>query len=75
MSYTDLNRIEIDLMAVRHNFNVLDGLLKSTGARIMAVVKSDAYGHGLSEKHRGSYHGSSEIRRLWPWIDRGRPGA
>jgi alanine racemase len=49
MSYTDLNRIEIDLMAVRHNFNVLNGLLKSTGARIMAVVKSDAYGHGLIE--------------------------
>ena len=49
MSYTDLNRIEIDLMAVRHNFNVLDRLLKSTGARIMGVVKSDAYGHGLLE--------------------------
>lgn len=49
MSYTDLNRIEIDLMAIRHNFNVLSGLLKNTGARIMAVVKSDAYGHGLVE--------------------------
>jgi alanine racemase len=52
MSYTDLNRIEIDLMAVRHNFNVLNGLLKSTGARIMAVLKSDAYGHGLVEVGR-----------------------
>lgn len=49
MSYTDLNRIEIDLRAVGHNFTVLKGLLKSTGARIMAVVKSDAYGHGLVE--------------------------
>ena len=49
MSYTDLNQIEIDLMAVRHNFTVLNGLLKNTGARIMAVVKSDAYGHGLLE--------------------------
>ncbi|MEA3384898.1 MAG: alanine racemase [Thermodesulfobacteriota bacterium] len=49
MSYTDLNRIEIDLMAVRHNFKVLNGLLESAGARIMAVVKSDAYGHGLVE--------------------------
>jgi alanine racemase len=49
MSYTDLNRIEIDLTAVRHNFTVLRGLLKSTGARIMAVIKSDAYGHGLLE--------------------------
>lgn len=49
MACTDLNRIEIDLMAVRHNFNVLNRLLKSTGARIMAVLKSDAYGHGLVE--------------------------
>jgi alanine racemase len=49
MSYTDLNRIEIDLGAVDHNFTVLNGLLKSTGARIIAVVKSDAYGHGLVE--------------------------
>jgi alanine racemase len=49
MSYTDLNRIEIDLTAVSHNFTVLRGLLKSTGARIMAVIKSDAYGHGLLE--------------------------
>jgi alanine racemase len=49
MSYTDLNRVEIDLMAVGHNLTILKGLLKSTGARIMAVVKSDAYGHGLVE--------------------------
>jgi alanine racemase len=49
MSYTDLNRIEIDLMALGHNFAVLEGLLKSTGTRIMAVIKSDAYGHGLIE--------------------------
>jgi alanine racemase len=49
MSYTDLNRIEIDLMAIDHNFTVLKGFLKSTGAHIMAVVKSDAYGHGLVE--------------------------
>ena len=49
MSYTDLNRIEIDLTAVCHNFTVLNGLLKNTGACIMAVIKSDAYGHGLLE--------------------------
>lgn len=52
MACTDLNRIEIDLMAVRHNFNALNGLLKNTGARIMAVIKSDAYGHGLVEVGR-----------------------
>ncbi|RKX59944.1 MAG: alanine racemase [Thermodesulfobacteriota bacterium] len=49
MSYTDLNRIEIDLTAISHNLAILKGLLKSTGVRIVAVVKSDAYGHGLIE--------------------------
>jgi alanine racemase len=52
MSYKDLNRIEIDLSALSHNLTVLKGLLKSTGARIMAVIKSDAYGHGLLEVAR-----------------------
>lgn len=36
---------EIDLDAVRHNTRVLCRLLKH-GAGLMAVVKSDAYGHG-----------------------------
>jgi alanine racemase len=44
-----LNQIEVDLTAIRHNFSVLNRLLKDTAARIMAVVKSDAYGHGLIE--------------------------
>jgi len=52
MSYKDLNRIEIDLTALSHNFTVLSELLKITGARIMAVIKSDAYGHGLLEVSR-----------------------
>ncbi|HYF52110.1 MAG TPA: alanine racemase, partial [Planctomycetota bacterium] len=36
---------EIDLDAVRHNVRVLRGLL-TRGAAFMAVVKSEAYGHG-----------------------------
>ncbi len=36
---------EIDLEAVRHNVRAIKGLLKH-GAGIMAVVKSEAYGHG-----------------------------
>lgn len=36
---------EIDLNAVSHNVRVLRGLLKH-GAGLMAVVKSEAYGHG-----------------------------
>jgi alanine racemase len=34
---------EIDLSAIRHNVQVL----KPSGAELMAVVKADAYGHGL----------------------------
>jgi alanine racemase len=36
---------QVDLEAVRHNTRVLRGLLKH-GAALMAVVKSEAYGHG-----------------------------
>lgn len=36
---------EIDLEAVRHNTRTLIGLLKH-GAELLAVVKSEAYGHG-----------------------------
>src|SRR5919202_3930756 len=35
---------EIDLGAVRHNVRVLKR--RARGARLMAVVKADAYGHG-----------------------------
>ena len=35
---------EIDLSAIRHNVNVLKD--RAPGARLMAVVKADAYGHG-----------------------------
>ena len=39
------NYIEIDLGALQSNCRVLQGRL--AGARLMAVVKSDAYGHGM----------------------------
>jgi len=38
---------EIDLDALRHNFTVLQRLA-GPGRTIMAVVKADAYGHGLA---------------------------
>ncbi len=46
MSY---NHIEIDLKAIGHNFEAIKGLLANSGAGIMAVVKSNAYGHGMLE--------------------------
>jgi len=35
----------VDLSALRHNFSVARQL--ATGAKIMAVLKANAYGHGL----------------------------
>lgn len=47
----DLKWIEIDLSAVAHNAEwVLSNL--APGARMMAVVKADAYGHGAVEVSR-----------------------
>ncbi len=43
MSWT---RIEIDLDALAHNYNVLKSRLTEK-TNIMAIVKSDAYGHGM----------------------------
>ena len=38
--------VEVDGRALRHNLKVLRGLLER-GTRLMAVVKANAYGHGL----------------------------
>jgi len=40
------NSITIDLSALIHNFNQVKALVEG-GTRIMGIVKSDAYGHGL----------------------------
>ena len=37
--------VEIDLSAIRHNVGVARSLIKPS-TRLLAVVKSDAYGHG-----------------------------
>ncbi len=46
MFTASLNRVEIDIAALRHNCRVIQELL-APGVRILAVVKADAYGHGL----------------------------
>ena len=38
--------VEIDGRALRHNFKILRGL-GPRATRLMAVVKANAYGHGL----------------------------
>jgi len=52
MSYRQLNLVEIDLEALVHNLRVLTSRLASASVGLLAVVKSDAYGHGLLEVSR-----------------------
>jgi len=46
MEINQYNRIEIDGNAVRHNLDVIQKY-KHPKSRLMAIVKSNAYGHGL----------------------------
>ena len=49
---------EIDLGAVRHNVRVLKR--RAAGARLMAVVKTDAYGHGSVEVARAAVEAGAD---------------
>lgn len=42
----EVNRLDINLSQLQRNFKAISGLLKP-GVRFMAVVKGNAYGHGL----------------------------
>ncbi len=42
------NTVKIDLSAIAHNLNQVRRLI-APGTRVMGIVKSDAYGHGLVE--------------------------
>ena len=46
MSGSSLNTIEVDLSALRHNYRSIQERV-GLRVRIMAIVKADAYGHGL----------------------------
>ncbi|MDH5299635.1 MAG: alanine racemase [Desulfobulbaceae bacterium] len=46
MSAGSLNRVEIDLAALRHNHQLIRARL-APGVAVMAMVKAEAYGHGL----------------------------
>ncbi|MER5435135.1 alanine racemase [Streptomyces sp. NPDC002588] len=47
-------RAEIDLAALRSNVHALRARIAPGGARLMAVVKADAYGHGMVESARAA---------------------
>jgi alanine racemase len=48
--------VEVDLGAVRHNISLLKQI---TGVTVMAVVKANAYGHGLVETARAALQGGA----------------
>lgn len=50
--------IEVDLAAIRHNVQVLKS--KAPKAQLMAVVKADAYGHGLIEVSKAARQAGAE---------------
>ena len=52
---------EIDLGAVRHNVRALEH--RAPGARLMAVVKADAYGHGAVPVSRAALEAGADGRR------------
>jgi alanine racemase len=56
--------VEIDLAAIRHNVRRMRAL---TGARVMAVVKANAYGHGAAEVSRAAAEAGAD------WLGVARP--
>ena len=46
MTKVDRSWVDVDLSALRHNLKVIREMI-APGARVAAVIKADAYGHGL----------------------------
>ncbi len=56
MSEKSFNQIEVSLSALRYNYNLLKNLIKRD-TKLLAMVKADAYGHGMLESAR-AFHES-----------------
>ena len=70
------NRVEIDLSALQANFQ---GIRKTVGQQIniMAVVKSDAYGHGQVECAQALYSAGARtfaVAEVWEGVKLRRAG-
>lgn len=59
-SYPNSSKVEIDLGAIRHNLGTVRKLLDKN-IKIMAVVKADAYGHGLIPVSRTLERGGVDL--------------
>ena len=47
---------EIDLVAISHNLYQIKNTVEPNGAKVLAVVKDNAYGHGEAGKRRRDVH-------------------
>lgn len=56
------NVCEIDLAAIRHNVGVMKSHIAG-GAKFLAVVKADAYGHGAAPSQKRRW---KRARTCWP---------
>lgn len=60
MSTVSLNRVEIDLGALRSNYESIKAMV-GADVEVMAMVKSDAYGHGLIPAAKAFYDVGARI--------------
>jgi alanine racemase len=70
------NRVEIDISALQANFQ---SILKTVGSQIniMAVVKSDAYGHGMTKCAQALYSAGARtfgVAEVWEGVKLRRAG-
>jgi len=70
------NRVEIDISALQANFK---GIQETVGPqiKIMAVVKSDAYGHGLIECGKALYSAGARtfgVAEVWEGVELRKAG-
>jgi alanine racemase len=67
MDALSFNRVEIDITALQENFASIQQTVGQQ-VRVMAVVKSDAYGHGLIESAQAIYHAGGRnfgVAEVW----------
>jgi len=60
MSTPSLNRVEIDLAALRYNYTNAQAVVGDQ-VKVMAMVKADAYGHGLVLSAKALYEAGARI--------------
>ncbi|NIM04457.1 MAG: alanine racemase [Armatimonadetes bacterium] len=58
MKAAKLSWLEIDLSAIRYNISAVQELI-GDGCRVLAVIKSDAYGHGILQIARAAVEGGA----------------